>query len=132
MKDTPHSSTQIIADAYEKYRNTVLGFFRKRLINNFEAEYLTQDVFIKLVNCSQIIRPETVHYFIFAIAKNLSIDYNQRFFRRNEIIQNMVENRSLSANTTEDEIACNELVCIENEAIRKLTEKRAKVYQLSM
>jgi len=132
MENTTLTPEKIITAAYEKYRATVHGFFRKRLINDFEAEDLTQDVFIKLVNCSQMLRPETVQYFIFAIAKNLSIDYNRRFFKKLEVTQNVLDEMAVSANTTEDEIAYNELVCIEQDALKTLPEQRCKVYQLSM
>jgi RNA polymerase sigma factor (sigma-70 family) len=132
MENTTPTPDQIITAAYEKYRATVYGFFRKRLINDFEAEDLTQDVFIKLVNGAQMLRPETVHYFIFAIARNLSIDYNRRFFKRMEVTQNVMDEMPLSANTTEDEVAYNELVCMEHEALKTLPEQRCKVYQMSM
>lgn len=132
MENTALTPDQIITAAYEKYRATVHGFFRKRLINDFEAEDLTQDVFIKLVNCSQMLRPETVQFFIFAIARNLSIDYNRRFFKKLEVTQAVFEEMAVSANTTENDIAYNELVCIEQAAMKTLPEQRCKVYQLSM
>jgi RNA polymerase sigma factor (sigma-70 family) len=132
METTAPTTYQIITTAYEKYRATVYGYFRKRLINDFEAEDLTQDVFIKLVNYSQMLRPETVQYFIFAIAKNLSIDYNRRFFKKLEVTQYVLEESTVSANTTENDVAYNELVCIEHEALNTLPEQRSRVYQLSM
>jgi RNA polymerase sigma factor (sigma-70 family) len=132
MENTLLTPEQIITAAYKKYRATVHGFFRKRLINDFEAEDLTQDVFIKLVNCSQMLRPETVQYFIFTIARNLSIDYNRRFFKKLEVTQYVLDEMPVSANTTEDEIAYNELVCIEQAALKTLPAQRSKVYQLSM
>jgi RNA polymerase sigma-70 factor (ECF subfamily) len=132
MENTSTANQQLIANSYVKYRDVVHGYLRKRLVNDFEAEDLTQDVFIKLVTYAQMLRPETVQYFIFTIAKNLSIDYNRRFFKKLEISQSIIEDMDYRANTTEDEIAYNELVLIEQKAIESLPLQRGKVYQLSM
>jgi len=132
MENTTQTPEQIVASAYETYRAAVYGFFKKRLVIDFEAEDLTQDVFIKLLNCSQMLRPDTIQHFIFAVARNLSIDYNRRFFKKLEVAQNVINESSLSANTTEDEVAYNELRCIEQKAIKKLPEQRCKVYMMSM
>jgi RNA polymerase sigma factor (sigma-70 family) len=132
MENTTQTPEQIVASAYKTYRATVYGFLKKRLVIDFEAEDLTQDVFIKLLNCSQMLRPDTIQYFIFAVARNLSIDYNRRFFKKLEVAQNVINESSLSANTTEDEVAYNELLYIEQKAMKKLPEQRCKVYMMSM
>ncbi|HET9571832.1 MAG TPA: sigma-70 family RNA polymerase sigma factor [Bacteroidales bacterium] len=132
MENTLNNNQQLIADSYVKYRDVVHGYFRKRLVNDFEAEDLTQDVFIKLVTYAQMLRPDTVQYFIFTIARNLSIDYNRRFFKKLEIAQYLMNETDSCSNTTENEIAYNELVCIEQQALQSLPEQRGKVYQLSM
>lgn len=132
MENTSAANQQLIASSYVKYRDVLHGFFRKHLVNDFEAEDLTQDVFFRLVTYAQILKPETVHYFIFTIARNLSIDYNRRFFKKLEVSQYLLEESDCHANTTEDEVCYNELVCIEQKAMKSLPEQRCKVYQLSM
>jgi RNA polymerase sigma factor (sigma-70 family) len=132
MENSLQESGKIICAAYERYRPAVLGYFHKRLLNEFEAEDLTQDVFLKLLNYEKLLRQDTVQHFIFTIARNLSIDYNRRFFKRIEITQDVMENMELFSNTTENTVAYNELLLIEGMAINKLPEQRGKVYRLSM
>lgn len=123
---------QIFIVAYEKYRPIVLGFFHKRLIEDFEAEDLTQDVFVKLLTLSSFLREESIGHLIFAIARNLSIDYNRRFFKRLEVTQAVIDKMEMMSNHTEETVLYRELVCLENEAIDNLSKQRGIVYRLSM
>lgn len=132
MRTEQNTCDSIIADAYQTYRPAVLGYFTKRLVQNFEAEDLTQDVFIKLVGLGQMLRQETVQYLIFTIARNLCIDYNRRFFKKLEVCKNVLDESEALSCTTEDCVAYNELLLLEQKAIDQLPAQRKKVYQLSM
>jgi RNA polymerase sigma-70 factor (ECF subfamily) len=132
MENTSTANLELIANSYVKYRDVVHGYLRKRLVNDFEAEDLTQDVFIKLVSYKQLIKPETVHFFIFTIAKNISIDYNRRFFKKMEMNKYFMEETDNHTNNTEETISYNELLRIEEKAVHSLSEQCKKVYKLSM
>ncbi|MDP4276576.1 MAG: sigma-70 family RNA polymerase sigma factor [Bacteroidota bacterium] len=130
---TTTKQEQIVIQAYEKYRPVVCGFFRKRLVHNFEAEDLTQDVFTKLLTLSAFIREEAVGILIFTIARNLAVDYNRRFFKRLEVTQALMEREEgSSCNSTEDTLFYHELLHLEKEAVNQLSLQRQKVYSLSL
>lgn len=65
-------------------------------------------------------------------ARNLCIDYNRRFFKKLEVCKNVLDESEELSCTTEDCVAYNELLQLEQKAIEQLPTQRKKVYQLSM
>lgn len=57
MENIHQSSARLIADAYEHYRPQVLRYACSRIGNTADAEDLTQDVFLRLMDYQQLILP---------------------------------------------------------------------------
>ena len=76
----------------EKYSNMVLQIAFQNVFNNSDAEDITQEVFIKLMNNLQKLENEEhAKAWLIRVTINLSKDYNKSFWRKNttEIDENI-------------------------------------------
>ena len=72
METTANISDNIITRSYEEYYQVILTYITYRITHRYEAEDLTQDVFVRLLDYKQMLRPDTVKYFLFTIAQKRS------------------------------------------------------------
>lgn len=63
MKDQAKTSYQLVAESYERYRQSVFFYIYKKVNNKEDAEDLTQDSFLRLLDYQLMLRPDTVKYF---------------------------------------------------------------------
>lgn len=131
MKDNPMTSTQLIADAYTDYHRSVYLYIYYKINSKDEAEDLSQDVFLRLIDCKQMLRRDTVKHFIFTIARNLVMDYLRRYYRRQEMTSYMYDVAEKSSNGTESEIIARDLLVCERSRINLLPLQRQKIYAMS-
>ncbi len=80
----------------------ILTYITYRITHRYEAEDLTQDVFVRLLDYKQMLRPDTVKYFLFTIARNIVIDYIRRYYKKQEIDSYIYDTMSTSTNETEE------------------------------
>ena len=85
METTANTYDDIITRSYEEYYQVILTYITYRITHRYEAEDLTQDVFVRLLDYKQMLRPDTVKYFLFTIARNIVIDYIRRYYKKQEI-----------------------------------------------
>ena len=65
MEDIKVTSPCLITSSYKEHYNSVCSYINYR-INNWEtAKDLSQDVFLRLIDYKQMLRPDTVKFFIF-------------------------------------------------------------------
>lgn len=74
MENCMMTSPQLIADSYERYHFSVYLYIYNKVNNKEEAEDLSQDVFVRLMDYKQMLRPDTVKFFIYTISRNLVKD----------------------------------------------------------
>ena len=60
METTAYTSDNIITRSYEEYHQVILNYITYRIAHRYEAEDLTQDVFVRLMDYKQMLRPDTV------------------------------------------------------------------------
>ena len=99
--------------------------------DSYEAEDLTQDVFIRLLDYKQMLRPDTVKYFLFTIARNIVTDYIRRYYKKQEIDSYMYDFAVTSSNETEETIIADDLASVEQRQLSTFPEQRRIVYALS-
>ena len=87
METTANTSDNIITRSYEEYYQVILTYITYRITHRYEAEDLTQDVFVRLLDYKQMLRPDTVKYFLFTIARNIVIDYIRRYYKKQEKLE---------------------------------------------
>lgn len=131
MEATTNITDQLITRSYEEYHSTILGYITYRINNHCDAEDLTQDVFVRLLDYKQMLRPDTVRFFLFSIARNLIIDYLRRHYKKQEINSYLYNFMERSSNDTENEILARDLQICEKRLLRLLPVQRRKVYELS-
>ena len=81
MENCMTTSLQLIADSYERYHFSVYLYIYNKVNNKEEAEDLSQDVFVRLMDYKQMLRPDTVKFFIYTISRNLVNDYLRRYYK---------------------------------------------------
>lgn len=101
------SHAALLAQIDARYRRALISFFLRRVRDSAEAEDLTQQALLRLLNAVQRGKVENVESFLFTVAGNLVRDHHRRCVRRSvdstvsvdgELIdaltQEMVEDRS--------------------------------------
>ena len=120
METTANTSDNIITRSYEEYYQVILTYITYRITHRYEAEDLTQDVFVRLLDYKQMLRPDTVKYFLFTIARNIVIDYIRRYYKKQEI-----------DNETEEKIIGDDLMTMERTRLAAMPEQRRLIYTLN-
>ena len=131
MKTTTNTSDNIIVRSYEEYHQIILNYITYRITHRYEAEDLTQDVFVRLLDYKQMLRPDTVKYFLFTIARNIVTDYIRRYYKKQEVDGYMYDTMSVSTNETEEKIIGDDLMKMERKRLAAMPEQRRLIYTLS-
>ena len=112
MENPTMTSTQLVADSYASYHRSVYLYIYYRINSKEEAEDLSQDVFLRLMDYKKMLRPDTVKYFIHTIARNLVNDYLRRHYKKQEITSYMYEHAVTYTNETESQIIAKDLLSL--------------------
>ena len=118
MENSTMTTSQLIADSYVSYHNQVYLYILHKVNCREEAEDLSQDVFLRLMEYKQMLRPDTVKFFIYTISRNLVNDYLRRFYKKQEISSYMYDHAETCTNGTESRIISDDLAALEQ---RKLS-----------
>ena len=111
MENSTMTTSQLIADSYVSYHN--------------------QDVFLRLMEYKQMLRPDTVKFFIYTISRNLVNDYLRRFYKKQEISSYMYDHAETCTNDTESRIISDDLAALEQRKLSVLPTQRRKIYTMS-
>lgn len=131
METHSMTSTQFIADSYERYHRSVLLYIYYKINSMEDAEDLSQDVFLRLMDYKKMLCPETVKCFIHTIARNLVTDYLRRYYKKQEITSYMYDAMPVSTNETESGIMARDLSVQEEFRLQLLPIQRRKVYVMN-
>lgn len=131
MRDTTMTSFKLIADSYKNYQRSVFLYIYYKIGNKEEAEDLTQDVFLKLMDYQQMLRADTIKFFIFTISRNLVYDYLRHYYKRLEVTSYIYDQMKTCTNETEEQIITNDLLLLEKKKVSQLSEQRRKVYEMA-
>ena len=131
MENRIKLSDRLITEYYEEYRQSVFFYICRRIENRSDAEDLTQDAFLRLLEYRMMIRRDTLKYFLFTIVRNLLNDYLRRYYKRQEIDRYLYD--MLPGETVEPEsrMVADELRRLESRRVSALPEQRRKVYIMS-
>ena len=102
-----------------------------RISHKEEAEDLSQDVFLRLMDYKQVLSPDTVKHFIYTISRNLVIDYLRHHYKRQEVYSYIYDSMEKSSNVTESEIIARDLSVLEKQKLSRLPLQRRKIYEMS-
>lgn len=131
MENKKMKSVQLIADSYMSYHRSVCFYIYYRINSKDDAEDLAQDVFLRLMDYKQMLRPDTVKFFIYTIARNLVNDYLRRHYKKQEVTSYIYEHTVTYTNETENQIIANDLLACEKQKLFTLPLRRRKIYVMS-
>lgn len=120
----------LIARAYETYRDRVTHYICSRINDEETARDLTQEVFMRLLEYSQLIYESAIENFIYTIARNLINDHLRRYYVRREYDRYVQDYAVVADNSVEDTIAYRDLASLERKCVESLTAQRATIYRL--
>ena len=132
MENTTSPKSALISQAFKQYHQMIIGYINRRINNIDDAEDMSQDVFLRLMEYKDILCEETIKNFIFTIAQNRVIDYIRRINKKIEIYSYIYDFQpSVTTYTPEQEASAHDLLMIENHCMRKLPPQRCKIYYMS-
>ena len=131
METENNQPMKLVGEWYQTYHHDVFLYIYYKIGCSDDAEDLAQDAFVRLIECCQMVRQDTVKHLIFTIARNLVFDYLRRYYKRQEIDSYMFETAETSSNYTESRILADDLEACEQRKLRLLPPQRQKVYELS-
>lgn len=131
MENIDMSSVQLITDSYQNYHRSVYLYILYKIGKDEDAKDLAQDVFLRLMDYKQMLRPETIKYFIFSICRNLVIDYLRRHYKMQEITSYFLDQLPTFINEVESQIIANDLSVCEQKRVLRLPAQRRKIYVMS-
>jgi len=82
VRSSATSRNVLLSEIDARYRRPLISFFLRRVRDSAEAEDLTQQAFLRLMNAVQRNEVENVESFLFTIAGNLVRDHHRRSERR--------------------------------------------------
>ena len=95
-----------------------------------DAEDMTQDVFLRLLEYGQVIQPETAQSMIFTIARNLVFDYLRRHYCHQEAHDELFRSTDIASNYTESNIVAHDLAQQEIQIVSHLPAQRQRLYTM--
>lgn len=131
MKELPDVTLQLITDAYNKYRLPILHYVYRKLGNREEAEDMTQETFLRLLDYSRIVRRDTVKCFVYTIARNLVTDYLRCYYRKQEMQAFLMEEGAGNRYDVESTVIATDLQGLELRRMETLPPCRKLVYRMS-
>lgn len=132
MNNLAEKTRWLVAETYQEYRPVLYGYISRKLNGRTEeAEDLTQDVFLRLMDCQLMLRKETVKFFLFTIARNLVTDWLRRHYRKQEIDIYMMETTPRISDEADSRVVTNEILHLELLKVNALPQQRKVVYTLS-
>lgn len=131
MENIDMSSVQLISDSYKNYHRSVYLYILYKIRKDEDAKDLSQDVFLRLMDYKQMLRPETIKHFIFSICRNLVTDYLRRHYKMQEITSYFLNQLPTSTNDVESQIIANDISTCEQERVLRLPMQRRKIYVMS-
>lgn len=127
---TSQSMNQIVEECYNLYREDVRKYITYKLGDAILAQDLTQDVFLRLMECGQLIRRETMRNMVYTISRNIVTDYLRRYYRRQEMEEYFIESTPVSSTHEESSISAQDIAEKERARMKLLPPQRQKIYEM--
>lgn len=126
--------SNIIEQCYREHRESIKAYITYKINDAVLAEDLTQDVYLRLMECGQMIRVQTVKNMLYTIARNIIIDYLRRYYSRYSRTQGldatMYDGKAAGAVECEGSIIAADIARQEQARMQLLPPQRRKVYQM--
>ncbi len=131
-KDIESSELKLFNHLFESYKNRVFGYVLSILKSPQSAEDITQEIFIKLWLCRDMLdQVENPDGFIFKIARNISLNALRKLAYDEKLIKNLQQYLVHEDRNVDIKMLSLDYEKIVQEALTKLSPQRRLVYLLS-
>lgn len=124
-------SRELVSEIYVHDKKSVFYYVHNRINNNEDAEDITHDVFVRMLEYGEILCKETVRSFMFTIARNLVTDYLRRTQKKKEIDIYLMYSAPEFADSIESKVISGDLIKLEEMKVLSLPEQRRIIYMKS-
>lgn len=132
--ERPFFSDESFKRLFDNYKNRLYGYVLALTHSHYTAEEITQEIFIKLWLCRDILyQVENLDGYIFTIARNKTLNHLRKAAYDVRLLKELQE-RALSAdvsNNVEERALVNEYDRLLQDALAHLSPQRRLVYLLS-
>ena len=123
-------SNQSISDACKQYAHCIFLYIYYKVEDEELSHDLVQDTFLRLITYRGEICLHTVKHLLYIIARNLVNDYLRRYYKTQEVINEVYENTRMEACEIESILYAKEICVRELEVVSRLPVRRRKIYEL--
>lgn len=131
MENFSSSRNRLISDCYMATYNKIERFISHRVNDTCEAENLTQDVYLKLLEYDKELTAETITSLVYTIARNIVNDYLRHVYRTGSVNEYLRENSLLYATDVEAEVSARDIAVMERSRVERLPRQRRIIYVMS-
>lgn len=131
MEALSQYSEQLLVDAYRAYREMGIYYAYNRISNYEIAEDLVQDSFVRLTECSPMLRRDTMKAMFFTTLRHLVYDYLRRHYKHEEVIAYLYDHAERSINDTESTLIADDLSRQERMRLNLLTPQQQRIYVMN-
>lgn len=131
MENQTKTSHQLVTEAYEAYRKIVMLYIYRKIDSWDDAEDLTQDAFLRLLDYHALLHADTIKSFLFTIVRNLVNDYLRRHYKWQEISSYVYEMSPVGDVEGESRVMAADLEHQEKTRLSMLPPQRRLVYEMS-
>lgn len=117
---------------FDTYKNRVYGYVLAIAHSPYAAEEITQEIFIKLWLCRDILHGvDNLDGYIFTIARNRTLNYLRKANYDKRLLRELQNLAMPQYNNVEDRAVVSEYEQLLRDALSRLSPQRRLVYQLS-
>ena len=122
---------EIISDYYQNNINEMKGFARKIVKNDFIAEDIVQDCFVKMLNIKEYIIQRSLPALVHKTLRNMCFDYIRRSSYHKEACQGLMSTQS-AWHDMESEIYAHDISEKLEKGISTMSERYQIIYRMSI
>lgn len=130
LMNVSENQKNIIAEAYIQHRERVSYYIMKRINDWAEAENLTQDVFLRLLEYGASVNAKTVERLVFTIARNIMFDYLRHKYCANDAENYIISTYGNAVQECESGVIARDLESAEKRRVDRMPTQRRMVYML--
>lgn len=132
LKEISEGSSLAFNKMFEMYRGKILAFVNSFVHSTPDAEEIVQETFLVIwKNKDKLLAIEHPRNYIYMIARNKTYDYLAKVSRNEKSIKNALLNSSSSSNNIDDQISLKESTAIIETAVRKLSNQKQQIFNMS-
>lgn len=119
-------------ELFEKYKSPIYAYVQRTTGDQYVAEEITQEVFIKLwKRRDRFSEIENTDHYIYRMAHNACMNWFKKLALDAKLAREVKERMKMESNDVEDHIAQQEAMALLQKALDTLSPQRRKVFELS-